>query len=74
MIYKDTLTTHQWSPKLPATMEYIANERQWLLLDNQAEKCAFFHIYVACQTNRSDSFMQCNEDLFHLDTQEFILH
>ena len=53
-------------------MEYIANERQWLLLDNQAEKCAFLHIYVACQTNRSDSFMQWNEDLFHLVTQEAI--
>ena len=72
MIYKDTLTAHQWSPKVPAAMEYIANERQWLLIDNQAEKCAFLHIYVACQTNRSDSFMQWNEDLFHLVTQEAI--
>ena len=28
------------------------------------------HIYIACQTNKSDSFLQWNEDLFHLVTQE----
>lgn len=72
MIYKDTLTTHEWSPKVPAAMEYIANERQWLLIDNQSERCAFLHIYVACQTNKSDSFMQWNGDLFHLVTQEAV--
>ena len=72
MIYKYTLTTHEWSPKVPAAMEYIANERQWLLIDNQSERCAFLHIYVACQTNKSDSFMQWNGDLFHLVTQEAV--
>ena len=70
MLYKDSLTTHQWIPTVPASMQYIANERQWLLINSQTEKCAFLHIYVACQTNKSDSFLQWNEDLFHLVTQE----
>ena len=46
------------------------HERQWLLLGN---KCAFLHIYIACQTTRSDSYLQWNEDLFQLVTGEAIL-
>jgi hypothetical protein len=57
---------------VPAKLKYIENERQWLLLDNGTEKCAFLHIYVACQSTRSDSFIQWNEDLFQLITQEAI--
>ena len=35
-------------------------------MNSETEKCAFFHIYIACP----DSFLQWNEDLFHLVTQE----
>ena len=31
--------------------------------------CILAH-YIACQSNKSDSFLQWNEDLFHLVTQE----
>ena len=53
-------------------MEYIQNERQWLLIERGEERVAFLHIYVACQSFRSDSYLQWNEDLFHLVTQETI--
>ena len=48
------------------------NERQWLLLDNGKDRCAFLHVYIACQSNKSDGFLQWNEDLFQLLTQEAI--
>ena len=70
MLYKNSLTNHHWDPSVPAGMQYIANERQWLLTNSETEKCAFLHIYIACQSNKSDSFLQWNEDLFHLVTQE----
>ena len=70
MIYRDCLASHQWTPPVPSNLDYVASERQWLLLDGNNEKCAFLHIYVACQNSRSDSFLQWNEDLFHLVTQE----
>ena len=40
------------------------------MIDSNTEKCAFLHIYVACQNSRNDSFLKWNEDLFHLVTQE----
>ena len=70
MVYRDTLTAHQWSPPVPAKQQYVMNERQWLLLGN---KLAFLHIYIACQTTRNDSYLQWNEDLFELVTKEAIL-
>ena len=70
MIYRASLTAHQWSPSIPTGLEYVAKERQWLLIDNETERCAFLHIYVACQSSQSDSVVQWNEDLFHLVTQE----
>ena len=48
------------------------NERQWLLISNKSEKIAFLHVYIACQSNKSDSFLSWNEDLFYLLTQEAI--
>ena len=48
------------------------NERQWLLLDNQKERCAILHVYIACQMTRNDNFLKWNEDLFWLITQEAI--
>ena len=70
LIYKETISAHHWTPPVPDKLQYIMNERQWLLLGN---KCAFLHIYIACQTTRNDSYLQWNEDLFHLVTQEAIL-
>ena len=70
MYYRDSLKAHQWSPSVPANLEYIMNERQWLLVDGHKEKCAFLHVYIACQSTSSDNFLKWNEDLFFLITQE----
>ena len=48
------------------------NERQWLLISNKTEKVAFLHVYIACQNNKTDSFLAWNEDLFCLITREAI--
>ena len=73
LLYKDDLPAHQWTPAVPDTLQYIANERQWLVIDNQAQRLAFLHVYIACQTTRSDSYLQWNEDLFSLITKESII-
>ena len=72
MLYRKTLPAHEWTPPVPLKSQYIMNERQWLLIDNKKERCAFLHIYIACQSSKNDSFLQWNEDLFHLVTQEAI--
>ena len=72
MLYRDSLTAHQYTPSVPTHLEYIATERQWLLVNNAKEKLAFLHVYIACQSFRSDSYLQWNEDLFYLITQEAI--
>ena len=74
MIYRDNLTAHEWNPLVPPSQQYIMQERQWLLIDNnnQKERCAFLHVYIACQNSDNDSYIQWNEDLFHLITQEAI--
>ena len=68
IIYKDILHPHCWSPKVPGNLEYVKNERQWLLMESGQARVAFLHIYTACQSNKSDGFIQWNEDLFHLVT------
>ena len=70
LYYKDALTAHQWTPPVPAAQLFIEKERQWLLLGN---KIAFLHIYIACQNNRDDSYIQWNESLFTLVTQEAVM-
>lgn len=70
LLYRDTLTAHQYNPNVPPHLKYITNERQWLLISNNNEKIAFLHVYIACQTTRSDAFLEWNEDLFFLITQE----
>ena len=72
LLYKETLPAHQWTPAVPDNLQYIANERQWLIIDNQTERFAFLHVYIACQTTRSDSYLQWNEDLFDLVKTESI--
>ena len=70
MLYRDTLVTHQYMPDIPANLDHIRNERQWLLVNSGEDKVAFLHTYIACQNNRDDSFLSWNEDLFFLLTQE----
>ena len=73
LLYKETLIAHEWTPAVPKGLEYVRNERQWLLLNNNAgDKCTFLHCYIACQNFTSDSYIQWNEDLFCLITQEAI--
>ena len=72
MLYRKSLTAHQWTPPVPANLAYISNERQWLLVEGSKKRCAFLHVYIACQSTSDDSYIQWNEDLFHLITQEAI--
>ena len=55
MLYRDSLTAHQYSPSVPPHMEYIKQERQWLLVSNAKEKLAFLHVYIACKNFTNDS-------------------
>ena len=55
---------------MPPNLSHIKNERQWLLLDGDKERCAFLHTYLACQSHKNNDFLQWNEDLFRLLTLE----
>ena len=70
MLYREDLVAHEWTPPVPSSQQYVEKERQWLLL---GDKCAFLHIYIACQSHRSQDFLQWNEDLFSLVTSEALL-
>ena len=72
IFYRDSLSPHQWTPKVPENLQHIESERQWLLLDSGKEKCALLHCYLACQTTRHDDYTQWNEDMFTLMTQEVV--
>ena len=72
IFYKERLSPHQWSPQVPEPLKYIEKERQWLLIDNGKERVALLHCYIACQSQRSDSYLQWNEDLFQLVTEELL--
>ena len=67
------MNAHEWRPSTPSSMKYVSNERQWLLIQGSTERLAFLHVYVACQSKKSDKYLQWNEDLFHLLTEETIL-
>ena len=54
-------------------MNYVSNERQWLLIQGSTERLAFLHVYIACQSKKSEDYLQWNEDLFHLLTEETLL-
>ena len=44
MLYKNSLTNHHWDPSVPAGMQYIANERQWLQIkarQRSVHSCTF---------------------------------
>ena len=72
VLYRDTLTAHQYLPDVAVNMEYVKNERQWLLISSGKDRVAFLHTYIACQNNKDDSFLAWNEDLFYLLTQEAV--
>ena len=72
ILYKEALTPHHWGPKVEDRFKYVENERQWLLVDNGSERFAMLHCYVACQSARNDDYLQWNEDLFELMTNELI--
>ena len=71
LIYKENLSSHEWSPSVPESQQYIQNERQWLLLSHGNQRFAFLHCYIACQ-NEDKSFIRWNEDLFQLIKDETI--
>ena len=73
LLYKSSLTASEWLPSVPSNLQYIQNERQWLLISGKTEKIAFLHIYLACQSFKSDGFIVWNEDLLSLVTQEAIM-
>ena len=73
LLYRNNLTASEWLPSVPANLQYIQNERQWLLISSNTEKIAFLHIYLACQSFKSDAFLAWNEDLLSLVTQEAII-
>ena len=42
------------------------------MLFDGVEKLALLHVYIACQTNQNDGFLEWNERLFGLITAETI--
>ena len=73
IIYRDNLKVHWWYPSVSSDKLYVRNERQWLLISGGCKKLAFLHVYIACQSNTSDSFLEWNEDLFALLTEETLV-
>ena len=71
LYYHDSLTAHCWTPEIPPDKQAAGTERQWLLFDG-VEKLALLHVYIACQTNQNDGFIEWNERLFSLITDETI--
>ena len=70
LYYDHTLAPHPWTPEVDPSLTYISNERQWLLFSGVGVKFAMLHIYIACQSTRNNDYLQWNEDLFYLVTQE----
>lgn len=70
LLYRESLTSHEWNPDVPDNLAFVQHERQWLLLSCGKQRCGFLHVYVACESHKDDSFLQWNESLFFLVTQE----
>ena len=73
LYYRNTLNAHLWIPNTSSSYLYVSKERLWLLIEGNSEKLAFLHVYIACQTSRSDDYLQWNNDLFALITEETLL-
>ena len=70
LLHKSELRVHRHQPSVPEHLQYVQNERQWLLFGTGCRKVAFLHCYLACQNSRDNSFLQWNEDLLFLLGQE----
>ena len=70
LIYRNTLNVHRHEPTVPDNFDYVKKERQWLLIISGSLRCAFLHCYLACQTTRNDTYIQWNEDMFSLLSDE----
>ena len=55
IFYKDSLPAHEWSPTIEECYEYIAKERQWLLINFGPSKIAFLNCYIACKVRMTIS-------------------
>ena len=73
MLYKNNLHATPWYPSVSPENKYLDRERQWLLIEGNRERLAFLHVYIACQINTSDSFLEWNENLFALLTEEALV-
>ena len=69
ILYKTGLSVHEYQPSVPDHLQYVMQERQWLLFGTGCRRLAFLHCYLACQTSRHN-FLQWNEDLLFLMGQE----
>ena len=69
-MHKSELPAHRHQPSVPEHLQYVQNERQWLLFGTGCRKVAFLHCYLACQNSRDNSFLQWNQDLLFLLGQE----
>ena len=72
MLYRSDLHVHRHFPSVPPESAYLEKERQWLLFGTGKKKVAFLHCYLACQSFKSDAFLQWNEDLFNLLGREAV--
>ena len=57
LYYHQSLTAHCWVPTVPPHLASSAKERQWLLLPGP-ERLPFLHVYIACQTNQNDGYIE----------------
>lgn len=73
MLYKTQLQANQWRPHVTTKNKYLDKERQWLLIEGKQERLAFLHVYIACQNNNNMSYLQWNEDLFAMLTEETLI-
>ena len=60
---KENIDAHPWKPSIPDSVAHVSKERQWLLMDNRAQRLAFLHCYIACQTSRNNDYIEQNEHL-----------
>ena len=41
LLYRETLTTHEWTPAVPDRLQSVQNERQWLLVGDKIAFCIY---------------------------------
>ena len=71
LAYRSTLNAHHWIPSVDSSKAYVANERQWLLVQGDGGlKVAVLSCYLACQRRDHDQFISWNQDLYSLMAHE----